>query len=116
MVNIADEIECSKGGQSVKIISNWIFLAMGQPVGFDPVSAGVVPGSQASGKVANCEVRIEPACGRQVSQTAMFVPTPLQARGRLDRNYIRRLSGRMRWVSSSCLNLFYHRTFGYQLT
>ena len=32
---------------------------MGQPVGFDPVSAGVVPGSQASGKVTNFEVRTE---------------------------------------------------------
>ena len=48
-----------------------------------PVSGGVVAPSQASGKVANREVRTE------VSQTAMFVLT--------NRNYIRRPLGRMRY-------------------
>jgi hypothetical protein len=56
-----------------------------RPMGESPVSAGVVPGSQASGKVANCEVRIE------VSQTAVSV-------SRWNReNYILRLLGRMRY-------------------
>ena len=40
---------------------------MNQPAGVDPVSAGVVPESQASGKAVNCEVRTE------VSQTAVSV-------------------------------------------
>ena len=53
------------------------------PEGESPVNAGVVPGSQASGKVVNREV------GTEVSQTAVSVPT--------NRNYIRRPSGRMRY-------------------
>ena len=34
-------------------------MKLSVPKGESPVSAGVVPGSQASGKVANCEVRTE---------------------------------------------------------
>jgi hypothetical protein len=41
--------------------------------------------------VANCEVRTE------VSQTAVSVLTPYRVRGRLNRNYIPRPSGRMRY-------------------
>ena len=58
-------------------------MKLSVPKGESPVSAGVVPGSQASGKVANCEV------GTEVSQTAVSVLT--------NRNYIRRLLGRMRY-------------------
>ena len=58
-------------------------MKLSVPKGESPVSAGVVPGSQVSGKVANCEVRTE------VSQTAVSVLT--------NRNYIRRLLGRMRY-------------------
>ncbi len=58
-------------------------MRLSVPKGESPVSAGVVPGSQASGKVANCEVRTE------VSQTAVSVLT--------NRNYIQRLLGRMRY-------------------
>ena len=50
-----------------------------------------MPGSQASGKVANREVRTE------VSQTAVSVLTPYRVRGRLNRNYIQRLLGRIRY-------------------
>ena len=42
-------------------------MKLSVPKGESPVSAGVVPGSQASGKVANCEV------GTEVSQTAVSV-------------------------------------------
>ncbi len=52
-------------------------MKLSVPKGESPVSAGVVPGSQASGKVANCEVRTE------VSQTAVSVLT--------NRNHIQRL-------------------------
>jgi hypothetical protein len=58
-------------------------MKLGVPMGGNPVSAGVVPGSQASGKVVNRKVRIE------VSQTAVSVLT--------NRNYIQRLLGRMRY-------------------
>ena len=58
-------------------------MKLSVPKGESPVSAGVVPGSQASGKVANCEVRTE------VSQTAVSVLT--------NRNHIQRLLGRMRY-------------------
>ena len=58
-------------------------MKLSVPKGESPVSAGVVPGSQASGKVANCEVRTE------VSQTAVSVLT--------NRNYILMLLGRMRY-------------------
>ena len=59
-----------------------------------------MPGSQASGKVANCEV------GTEVSQTAVSVLT--------NRNYIRRPLGRMRYhmlpkskiQASNCLDLY----------
>ena len=37
MVNIAHEIECSKGGRASLKISLWIFLAMNQPAGRESV-------------------------------------------------------------------------------
>ena len=59
-----------------------IVLKKDDPKGESPVSAGVVPGSQASGKVVYREVSTE------VSQTAVSVLT--------NRNHIERLLGRMR--------------------
>jgi hypothetical protein len=60
-------------------------MKLSVPKGESPVSAGIVPGSQASGKVAICEVRTE------VSQTAVSV-------SRWNReNYILRLLGLMRY-------------------
>ena len=48
--------------------------------------------------VTNREVRTEARLpARQVSQTAVSVLTPYQVRGRLNRNYIQRPSGRMRY-------------------
>jgi len=58
-------------------------MKMSVPKGESPVSRGVVTPSQASGKVAKCELRTE------VSQTAVSVLT--------NRNYILRPSGRMRY-------------------
>ena len=66
-------------------------MKLSVPKGESPVSAGVVPGSQVSGKLVHREVCSE------VSQTAVSVLTPFQALGRLDRNYIQRPSGRMRY-------------------
>ena len=72
MVNIAPKEERSKG-----------CLDFQKRKSGSPVSRGVVTPSQASGKVANCEVRTE------VSLTAVSVLT--------NRNYILRPSGRMRY-------------------
>ena len=58
-------------------------MKLSVPKGESPVSGGVVTPSEASGKVANREVRTE------VSQTAVSVLT--------NRNYIQRPSGRMRY-------------------
>ena len=58
-------------------------MKLSVPKGESPVSGGVVAPSQASGKVANREVRTE------VSQTVVSVLT--------NRNYIQRPSGRMRY-------------------
>ena len=58
-------------------------MKLSVPKGESPVSAGVVPGSQVSGKLVHREVCSE------VSQTAVSVLT--------NRNYIRRLLGRMRY-------------------
>ncbi len=58
-------------------------MKLSVPKGESPVSVGVVPGSQASGKLVHREVCSE------VSQTAVSVLT--------NRNYIRRLLGRMRY-------------------
>ena len=66
-------------------------MKLSVPKGESPVSGGVVTPSQASGKV----VWGDPCT--EVSQTAVSVLTPFQARGRLDRNYIQRPSGRMRY-------------------
>ena len=52
-------------------------MKLSVPKGESPISAGVVPGSQVSGKVAKCELRTE------VSQTAVSVLT--------NRNHIQRL-------------------------
>ena len=57
-------------------------MKLSVPKGESPVGAGVVPGSQASGKVVNREV------GTEVSQTAVSELT--------NRNHIQRLLGRMR--------------------
>ena len=68
-------------------------MKLSVPKGESPVSAGVVPGSQASGKVANCEVGTEARLpARQVSQTAVSVLTPYQVRGRLNRGSTKVLS------------------------
>ena len=66
-------------------------MKLSVPKGESPVSAGVVPGSQASGKVVRGD------SGTEVSQTAVSALTPNQVEGRLNRNYIRRLLGRMRY-------------------
>ena len=58
-------------------------MKLSVPKGESPVSGGVVTPSEASGKVANREVRTE------VSQTAVSVLT--------NRNYIQRPLGRMRY-------------------
>jgi len=79
MVNIAHEIECSKGGKSVNKISLWIFLEMSQPVGRQyPVSAGVpviqrgrlCPEAKQVARVANCEVGTEARLTAMASKRA----------------------------------------------
>ena len=66
-------------------------MKLSVPKGESPVSGGVVTPSQASGKLAYREV------GSEVSQTAVSVLTPIFMRGRLNRNYILRPLGRMRY-------------------
>ena len=72
-------------------------MKLSVPKGESPVSAGfpvsstgqAVPRSQASGKV----VWSDPS--NEVSQTSVSVLTPNQVEGRLNRNYLQRLLGRM---------------------
>ena len=85
MVNIAHEIGCSKGCHKV--------IPMGKvPCAGVPVSSTwqAVPVSKVSGKVVWGDPSTE------VSQTTVSVLTPNRVEGRLNRNHIQRLSGRMR--------------------
>ena len=57
-------------------------MPQSDPYGKSPLRAGVVPGSQASGKVVSGDA------GTEVSQVAVSVLTPHPIEGKLNRYYI----------------------------